>query len=183
MEAVKKWTLSNHFVLSIDLHSGLMAIFYPYSRLRPADRATPITNYYLTPDNSLFEILAYSYAINHPSMNTSECNPLRAFGNDHYPVMNSAFYKSKIGTMKDWNYVFANCCLELSIHLSCCAYPPKETLKRHWSENKVSLVNHLRLVSKQFENRQINLIIISFCCCRSTGAHGHQRSDNGCDHQ
>lgn len=82
-----------------------MAIFYPFSRLRPLDKQRLISNQYLTPDNELFEMLSFSYAINHPSMNTSECNPLRNFGDDknpRYPVINRAFYNPINGSMQDY---------------------------------------------------------------------------------
>lgn len=146
VEAVEKWTISNQFLLSLDLHSDPVAIFYPYSRSEPTIDNAYKNVFNLTPDHAVFEALAYSYALNHPSMNVSKCNPLNAFNNKQYPVINTAFYNQVIGSMMDFNYIFANC-FELAVHLSCCAYPPRDQLKQHWLENKVALVNHLRFVS------------------------------------
>lgn len=146
VEAVETWTINNQFVLSLNLHSDPVAIFFPYSRSEPTVDNAFKNVFRLTPDNDVFEILAYTYALNHPSMNVSKCNPLAAFGNNQYPVINAAFFNQTIGSMMDFNYIFANC-FELALHLSCCAYPPREQLKKHWHDNKVALVNHLRFVS------------------------------------
>ena len=125
-----------------------MAILYPFGTRKPNVNAFK-NELHLTSDNEIFEMLAYSYALNHPSMNTSDCNPLRMLGNkSKYPVINSAFYNQTNGSMADYNYYFTNC-FELSVHLACCAYPKSKELKHYWTENKVPLINFLRFVSSE----------------------------------
>lgn len=149
VKAVESWSLNNQFTLSLNLHSGdLMAVLYPYSRFKPVRNSSlnfEDTFSNLTPDNRLFQTLGYSYALNHQSMKSSPCNPLKGFENHvQFPVINSAEFSQVQGSMQDYNYFFANC-YELSVHISCCAYPKSIELKNYWEENKISLINYLIL--------------------------------------
>ena len=44
--------------------------------------------------------------------------------------------------MQDFNYLFSNC-LEISVLLSCCRHPPRDTLQGHWEDNMEALLSFL----------------------------------------
>lgn len=47
--------------------------------------------------------------------------------------------------MQDYNYVWAQC-LELTLELSCCKFPPAEQLPALWAENRKSLLAFIQQV-------------------------------------
>jgi hypothetical protein len=50
------------------------------------------------------------------------------------------------GGMQDFNYwVFG--CMEITIELSCCKYPPASDLPTIWAQNKNSLIEYLKLAN------------------------------------
>ena len=44
-----------------------------------------------------------------------------------------------LGSMTDYNYVYGNC-LEITVELSCCKYPPSAELSRFWTINRDPLL-------------------------------------------
>lgn len=40
-----------------------------------------------------------------------------------------------IGGMQDYNYVWHGC-MEITLEISCCKYPPASDLPRYWEENR-----------------------------------------------
>lgn len=44
--------------------------------------------------------------------------------------------------MQDFNYVHSNC-FEVTFELSCCKFPPANTLPREWRNNKESLLRFM----------------------------------------
>ena len=44
--------------------------------------------------------------------------------------------------MQDYNYVW-NGCMELTLELSCCKYPPSNQLAQFWDDNQDALVKYL----------------------------------------
>lgn len=92
-----------------------------------------------SPDNDLFKQLALTYAQPHPLMRDG-----RACKNDNFKqgITNGAFWYEVRGGMQDFNYVHSNC-YEVTFELSCCKFPPAETLPNEWRNNKESLLQFI----------------------------------------
>src|SRR6266487_4137139 len=44
--------------------------------------------------------------------------------------------------MQDYNYVWGSC-MEITLELSCCKYPPRSEMPRFWLDNKKALIRYL----------------------------------------
>lgn len=62
---VMSWTVSNPFVLSLDLHGGELVASYPFHSSK--ERFTT-GHESISPDNNVFKQLAATYASSHPRM-------------------------------------------------------------------------------------------------------------------
>ena len=49
------------------------------------------------------------------------------------------------GGMQDYNYVMEGC-METTLEVSCCKFPPTDELQTLWLENKAALLGYLNLV-------------------------------------
>lgn len=49
------------------------------------------------------------------------------------------------GGMQDYNYVWAQC-LEITLELSCCKFPPENDLPGLWDANKPALLAYMQQV-------------------------------------
>ncbi|KAL0973138.1 hypothetical protein UPYG_G00199470 [Umbra pygmaea] len=141
--AVIKWILKEKFVLSGNLHGGTVVASYPFD-----DSAShKLQGYYSrSVDDKLFKHLALTYAKNHPVMRTGQpfCpdTPNETFENG---ITNGAEWYDIAGGMQDFNYLNGNC-LEITLELSCCKYPPATELKKEWDYNRESLVAYMEQV-------------------------------------
>ncbi|XP_026294852.1 carboxypeptidase M isoform X1 [Apis mellifera] len=150
-EAVKEWVSKIQFVLSGSLHGGALVASYPFdntpnSRIcRSAPLCAVFQSYTSTPsispDDDVFQHLSLVYSRNHGSMYQGlPCSPSQpGFKNG---ITNGAQWYPLTGGMQDFNYVW-NGCMEITLELSCCKYPPASDLQFYWEENRVALIKFL----------------------------------------
>uniref|UniRef100_A0A8C2Z2K4 Carboxypeptidase D n=1 Tax=Cyclopterus lumpus TaxID=8103 RepID=A0A8C2Z2K4_CYCLU len=141
--AVIRWIQEKKFVLSGNLHGGTVVSSYPFD-----DSAFHQRNghYSQSEDDSLFRYLALVYSQNHPGMKTGEphCSdaPEETFKDG---ITNGAQWYDITGGMQDYNYLHGNC-LEITMELSCCKYPPASELHKEWDLNRESLLAYMEKV-------------------------------------
>jgi len=56
------------------------------------------------------------------------------------------------GSMQDYNYVWHGC-MEITLEMSCCKYPPATFLESHWKDN-------LKVTYSYYESPTIDKIIL-----------------------
>ncbi|XP_077510446.1 carboxypeptidase D-like isoform X2 [Amblyomma americanum] len=136
--AIMTWLVSNPFVLSASLHSGLVVALYPYDYRSPdAPKDSPN----LTPDDEVFRHLASTYARTHSDMFRSpQCQEYFDGG-----ISNGAEWLSVSGSMQDFSYLYTNC-FEITLEISCCKYPRANTLVSEWEKNKNALLSYMEQV-------------------------------------
>ncbi|XP_044264269.1 carboxypeptidase D-like [Tribolium madens] len=137
-KAVKKWLRDVPFILSAALHGGALVANYPFDSVQELTSLS--TNPpSLTPDNDVFMHLANVYARNHLKMHKGDlCNKFQKFEGG---IVNGAAWYPLTGGMQDYNYAFHGC-MEITLEISCCKYPPAEALPQFWEENKMALINY-----------------------------------------
>lgn len=141
--AVMKWILENKFVLSGNLHGGTVVASYPYDD--SAAHATEGT-YSRSPDDALFRHLARVYAENNPVMKTGEPKCQDNINESFLDgITNGAKWYDVPGGMQDFNYLKGNC-LEITMELSCCKYPPSSQLKTEWENNRDALLAYMEQI-------------------------------------
>uniref|UniRef100_A0A4X2MAT3 Peptidase M14 domain-containing protein n=1 Tax=Vombatus ursinus TaxID=29139 RepID=A0A4X2MAT3_VOMUR len=140
-QAVKNWLKSETFILSANLHGGALVASYPF------DNGVPETGtkrgHSITPDNDVFEYLAYTYSSRNPEMRTGNfCKNSVNFRNG---ITNGYTWYPLKGGMQDYNYIWAQC-FEITLEVSCCKYPPAENLPNFWNNNRDSLISYMKQV-------------------------------------
>ncbi|KAK9962180.1 hypothetical protein ABG768_007557 [Culter alburnus] len=141
--AVMKWIQENKFVLSGNLHGGTVVASYPYD---DSETHKVEGTYSRSPDDALFRYLARVYAENNPVMKTGqpkcEDNLSETFQDG---ITNGAKWYDVAGGMQDYNYLKGNC-LEITMELSCCKYPPSSQLRTEWDNNQEALLAYMEKI-------------------------------------
>ncbi|XP_030381385.1 carboxypeptidase D isoform X3 [Scaptodrosophila lebanonensis] len=140
-DAVKDWISKIQFVLSGSLHGGALVASYPYDNTPNSMFQTYSAAPSLTPDDDVFKHLSLVYARNHAKMSRGVAckSATPAFENG---ITNGAAWYPLTGGMQDYNYVWYGC-MEITLEISCCKYPPAYELKKYWEDNQLSLIKFL----------------------------------------
>ncbi|XP_068154518.1 carboxypeptidase D isoform X1 [Drosophila tropicalis] len=154
-DAVKDWISKIQFVLSGSLHGGALVASYPYDNtpnsrlLKGICRSSALCAMFqtysagpsLTPDDDVFKHLSLVYARNHAKMSRGVAckSATPAFENG---ITNGAAWYPLTGGMQDYNYVWYGC-MEITLEISCCKFPPAYELKKYWEDNQLSLIKFL----------------------------------------
>ncbi|XP_058127239.1 carboxypeptidase M-like isoform X1 [Anopheles coustani] len=150
-EAVKDWISKIQFVLSGSLHGGALVVSYPYDNTpnakicRSSSTCAVFHSYMsqpsLTPDDDVFKHLSLTYANNHGKMSRGvACKTASpSFENG---ITNGAAWYPLTGGMQDFNYVWHGC-MEVTLEVSCCKFPPAYELRKYWDDNQLSLIKFL----------------------------------------
>ncbi|XP_037920515.1 carboxypeptidase M isoform X3 [Hermetia illucens] len=140
-DAVKEWISKIQFVLSGSLHGGALVASYPYDNTPNAMFQSYSSTPSLTPDDDVFKHLSLTYANNHKKMSRGvACKS--AFPAFEKGITNGAAWYPLTGGMQDYNYVWYGC-MEVTLEISCCKFPPAQELRRYWDDNQLSMIKFL----------------------------------------
>ncbi|XP_019943891.2 carboxypeptidase D [Paralichthys olivaceus] len=141
--AVIRWIQEKKFVLSANLHGGTVVASYPFDDSSVHQQQG---HYSRSEEDSLFRSLAMTYSQHHPVMKTGIPNCPDANEETFTDgITNGAQWYDVPGGMQDFNYLHGNC-LEITIELSCCKYPPATELHKEWDLNRESLLAYMEKV-------------------------------------
>ncbi|XP_019875798.2 carboxypeptidase M isoform X2 [Aethina tumida] len=140
-EAVKEWVSKIQFVLSGSLHGGALVASYPFDNTPNSLFLSYSSAPSLTPDDDVFKHLALTYSTNHAKMSRGvSCKQSQQ--SFKRGITNGAEWYPLTGGMQDYNYVWYGC-MEVTLEVSCCKYPPAHELPKYWEDNKMSLIKYL----------------------------------------
>ncbi|MDQ1256426.1 MAG: hypothetical protein QG656_1022, partial [Candidatus Hydrogenedentes bacterium] len=129
---VMRWTARHNFVLSANIHTGELAVNYPYD-----DDGKPSGTDSPSPDDLMFENVCRRYSVHNTDLwNSPE------FTNG---ITNGAVWYVIKGGMQDWNYRYAGC-NEVTIELSVTKWPAESTLALYWANNTESMLAYMEAV-------------------------------------
>ncbi|XP_077355563.1 carboxypeptidase M isoform X2 [Festucalex cinctus] len=141
VRAVIGWLKTETFVLSANLHGGALVASYAYDNSNGGGELVGQAS--LTPDDDVFVHLAKVYSHNHASMHQGgRCGDQGPFQEG---ITNGYQWYPLTGGMQDYNYVWAGC-LEVTLEVSCCKFPPARQLPALWADNRKSLLAFIRQV-------------------------------------
>ncbi|XP_019753075.1 carboxypeptidase M isoform X2 [Hippocampus comes] len=139
VRAVMGWLKTETFVLSANLHGGALVASYAYDNSNGGGELVGRAS--LTPDDDVFVHLAKVYSHNHASMRQGgRCGDQAPFREG---ITNGYQWYPLAGGMQDYNYVWAGC-LEVTLEVSCCKFPPAGQLPALWADNRKSLLAFIR---------------------------------------
>ncbi|KAL3108442.1 hypothetical protein niasHT_015364 [Heterodera trifolii] len=143
--AVANWVLSWPFVISANLHEGDLVANYPFDEsLDPNE----LRAYSKSPDDVTFRYIAETYARAHAHMAKNDHAPCDGTAGDNFArqggITNGAKWYSVAGGMQDFNYLSTNA-FEITLELSCEKMPAPERLPQFWVDNKLALLEFIRL--------------------------------------
>lgn len=141
VRAVIGWLASETFVLSANLHGGAVVASYPYDN---SNRGSELQNgASVTPDDDVFIHLAKTYSFTHGIMQKgNSCYDSMDFTDG---ITNGYYWYQLPGGMQDYNYVWSQC-LEITLELSCCKFPPETDLQGLWTLNRPALLAYMQQV-------------------------------------
>ncbi|XP_048013345.1 carboxypeptidase M isoform X1 [Megalobrama amblycephala] len=141
VRAVMDWLKTETFVLSANLHGGAVVASYPYDN---SNRGSELQGgKSISPDDDVFFHLARTYSYSHTEMhNGDSCTDLTDFVDG---ITNGYHWYPLSGGMQDYNYVWAQC-LELTLEISCCKFPPEKQLPGLWEANRPALLAYMQQV-------------------------------------
>ncbi|XP_030058419.1 inactive carboxypeptidase-like protein X2 [Microcaecilia unicolor] len=139
------WMEKNPFVLGGNLQGGELVVAYPYDMVRSVWKTQEYTG---TPDDHVFQWLAFSYASTHRLMTDAS---RRACHTDDFHMedgtVNGASWHTVAGSINDFSYLHTNC-FELSIYVGCDKYPHENDLPQEWENNRESLIVFMEQVHR-----------------------------------
>uniref|UniRef100_A0A8C6ZAB9 Carboxypeptidase M n=1 Tax=Nothoprocta perdicaria TaxID=30464 RepID=A0A8C6ZAB9_NOTPE len=139
--AVMEWIRRETFVLSANLHGGALVASYAFDNGNAATGSSQ--GYSRAPDDDVFVHLAKTYSYNHASMyKGAGCDNRQTFPGG---ITNGFSWYQLEGGMQDYNYVWGQC-LEITLELSCCKYPPEDQLEKFWRDNRAALLEYMKQV-------------------------------------
>ncbi|TRY95418.1 hypothetical protein DNTS_031675, partial [Danionella cerebrum] len=141
VRAVMDWLQTETFVLSANLHGGALVASYPYDNSNGGSELQGLQS--VAPDDDVFIHLAKTYSSTHSEMYKGDtCNDFQNFPNG---ITNGYQWYPLEGGMQDYNYVWGQC-LELTLEISCCKFPPESQLPALWNANRAALLAYMRQV-------------------------------------
>lgn len=147
-QAIVDWVADIQFVLSANLHGGALVANYPFDNIDPEIKGDERSIYSPSPDDDIYRYLATVYSYNHRKMhilNETKCEgKSRGFEDG---ITNGAEWYIAVGGMQDYNYMFGGC-MELTLEISCCKYPPPEELPEYWEDNRDALMEYIKQVHR-----------------------------------
>eukprot|EP00058_Branchiostoma_floridae_P013469 XP_002598957.1 hypothetical protein BRAFLDRAFT_79888 [Branchiostoma floridae] len=142
--AVMEWAKRVPFVLSASLHGGNLVADYPFDDSRKKGHAV----YSKSPDDAVFQQLARTYSLAHPTMHSGHpCDDIKPDEYFQDGITNGGAWYNVPGVMQDWDYVNTND-FEVAIELGCVKFPYGEDLPEYWQANKEALVEYIKQVHK-----------------------------------
>ncbi|XP_021852669.1 carboxypeptidase SOL1 isoform X2 [Spinacia oleracea] len=126
-KAIMRWLRRIQFTASASLHGGALVANYPWDGTQDKRR-----EYYASPDDETFQLLAGVYSHAHYNMSKSK----------EFPggITNGAAWYPIYGGMQDWNYIHAGC-FELTLEISDNKWPNASELSTIWEYNRMSMLN------------------------------------------
>jgi len=134
--AIMNWVEQGNFVLSANFHGGAVVANYPYDG--DANMVSGIIS--AAPDDAVFKVLATTYSNAHRTMHNS-----REF---HGGITNGAEWYVLYGGMQDWNYVYNQGVMEITIEISDIKWPSASQLNTFWDDNREAMLTYMELVHK-----------------------------------